>query len=45
MIGIGKNRGIMGLRKNFSRDRGIEEPYWGPSNGAGRGEGTKAQYF
>ena len=24
MIGIG----ITGLRENFSRDRGIEEPYW-----------------
>ena len=23
--------GITGLRENFSRDRGIEESYWGPS--------------
>ena len=23
--------GITGLTKNFSRDRGIEEPYWEPS--------------
>jgi len=23
--------GITGLRENFSRDEGIEEPYWGPS--------------
>ena len=23
--------GITGLKKNFGRDGGIEEPYWGPS--------------
>ena len=26
-----KSVGIAGLRENFSRDRGIEEAYWGPS--------------
>ena len=30
---------ITGLRENFGRDDGIEEPYWGPSYiGRGRGE-------
>ena len=26
-----KTVGITGLKKNFGRDDGIEEPYWGPS--------------
>ena len=26
-----KTVGITGLKKNFGRDGGIEEPYWGPS--------------
>ena len=26
--------GITGLRENFVRDGGIEEPYWGPSTSA-----------
>ena len=26
--------GITGLRENFGRDDGIEEPYWGPSMGS-----------
>ena len=27
-----KTVGITGLKKNFGRDGGIEEPYWGPSS-------------
>ena len=27
-----KTVGITGLKKNFDRDGGIEEPYWGPSS-------------
>ena len=26
-----KTVGITGLRENFGRDDGIEQPYWGPS--------------
>ena len=36
-----KTVGITGLKKNFGRDGGIEEPYWGPSTGAILGDGDR----